>query len=77
MWVLVLLVFCALYPIYTGGLSMPAIGLAGNVATAAMAGRVAFMVFRVEPLAALGPLAVVACVSFALVAIVDQARWLW
>lgn len=76
-WVIILLVFCAVYPLYTGGLRWPLVGLLGNVATAAMAAFVALASVRVEPLAALGPLAVVAWVSFASVAIVDQARWLW
>jgi translocator protein len=76
-WVIVLLIACAAYPLYTGGLRWPLIGLFGNVATAAMAAFVALASFRVDSLAALGPLAVVAWVSFASVAIVDQARWLW
>lgn len=75
--IVALLIFCAIYPIYTAGLSKPIIGLVGNFATAAMAIWVAVAVFRVEPIAALAPIAVVAWVCFASVAIVDQARWLW
>lgn len=72
-----LLLICAAYPIYTGGLRSLEIGLAGNVATFALAAFVLARTLRVEPRSGLAPAAVMAWLGFASLVVVDQARWLW
>ncbi len=51
-WVWILLIFCAAYPVYTSGLKNLAVGLGGNVATAALAIWVALRIRKTSIVAA-------------------------
>ena len=74
--VVVLVVVCAAYPVYTSGLRLPSVGLAGNVATAVIALWTARRLARVDRAAVIAPLAVAAWVGFAGLLIVDELGWM-
>jgi tryptophan-rich sensory protein len=73
-WIWILLLFCAAYPIYTSGLRNLAVGLAGNVATAALAVWVALHI-RKAAIVAAGLVSTVALwVTFASFLIAEQMK---
>jgi tryptophan-rich sensory protein len=73
-WIWLLLLFCAAYPIYTSGLKNLAVGLAGNIATAALAVWVALRI-RKSSLLAAGLVSTVAVwVTFASFLIVELMK---
>jgi len=69
-----LLLASAAYPVYTSGLRSLTVGLAGNIATAALALRVAFFVRKRSALAACLIAAVAVWVVFASFLILDQMK---
>ncbi len=71
-WILVLLLLCLAYPVYTVALRSLTIGLAGNLATIAAALWIARRLYRVSALAASLVFAVAAWVTFATVLIFQQ-----
>jgi len=73
-WVWVLLLFCAAYPVYTSGLKNLAVGLGGNVATAALAVWVALRIRKASLLAAGLVSTVAVWVTFASFLIVEQTK---
>jgi tryptophan-rich sensory protein len=74
LWVWLLLLFCAAYPIYTSGLKNLAVGLGGNVATAAFSVWVALRI-RKTSLVAAGLVSTVALwVTFASFLIEEQMK---
>jgi len=73
-WVWMLLLFCAAYPVYTSGLKNLAVGLGGNVATAALAVWVALRIRKMS-MAAAGLVSTVAVwVTFASFLIVEHMK---
>jgi len=74
LWVWLLLLFCAAYPIYTSGLRSLAVGLGGNVVTAAFAVWVALRIRKTSIVAA-GLVSTVALwVAFASFLTVEQMK---
>jgi tryptophan-rich sensory protein len=74
--VLTLLIACAAYPFYTLGLHNEIIGLFGNIITLCLSIWAAVQVGRVRRLGAIAPLAVIGWLTFATVALIDEAHWL-
>jgi tryptophan-rich sensory protein len=74
LWVWLLLLFCAAYPVYTFGLKNLAVGLGGNVATAVLALWIALRARKTSLLAA-GLVSTVALwVTFASFLILEQMK---
>ncbi len=74
LWVWLLLLSCAAYPVYTLGLKNLAVGLGGNIATAALAIWIALRI-RKRSLPAAGLVSTVALwVTFASFLIVEQMK---
>ena len=72
-----LIVACAVYPIYTLGFRNEQLGLAGNLATIALSVWVTRRVALADRITAIAPVAVIAWVCFATVYLADQQRWFW
>ena len=75
--VAVLIVACAVYPACTLGLRSATLGTVGNVAIIGLAALVVARTWALDRISAIAPCAVVAWVSFAMLTIVDEERWLW
>lgn len=75
-WVAALVLLCALYPLYTGGLRNPTVGLAGNIVTAVLAGLLAGRVWRIDRRSAGAIALVVVWLCYATLAIGAQLGWL-
>lgn len=75
-WVIALVFVCALYPLYTGGLRNPVVGLAGNIVTAVLAGLLAERVRRIDRRSAGAIALVVFWLCYASLAIGAQLGWL-
>jgi len=73
-WVLLLLLICAAYPLYTSGLRNPVVGLWGNAATGLLAVWIAARIRRRSVLAALFVFAVTAWVTFASFLTLEQIQ---
>lgn len=73
--ILILILACAVYPLYTFGLRNDVIGLGGNIATIGLAVWVARRVFPVQQWFVVMPLTVVAWLVFASLALLDQNSW--
>jgi pimeloyl-ACP methyl ester carboxylesterase len=72
--VVILLIACSSYPFYTCGLRNQIMGLAGNIATMAVAVWVCMQIGAARRLLVIAPLAVAAWVAFATFALINEAR---
>ncbi len=73
-WILLLVLFCLAYPVYTLGLRSLAVGLIGDIATFAVALWVALRVYRASRLAAGLVSLVAAWVAFATLVVILQIQ---
>jgi tryptophan-rich sensory protein len=75
-WMLALIIFCALYPIYTNGFSNMAVGFCGNIATIFLSIFVIRKIPDAERRCKISPFLVIIWLFFASAIIADESHWI-